>query len=259
MGNGASSVVNATGGGVPSQAGCLGGENFQAKISMLKETPLGKVLSETDLAYLSTFFRLETMAPHCHVPMCAGELLVVGEGEVQVYVIQAGLDAKTKEQSFVLCTKRKGDLIWVPTVTRLAKQKSTSDDGSSGANHSQAGGGVATGAGVRTTSTTNSTTDVAYMAHSGKHKVLYNILDTTYIDSLYGATLLKVKETMVGCPQCYLCVLLSSFISSYRAALQQLLLDQFYSHFLISLLPRFFYFIPAAGPWKVRGPDVGHH
>jgi hypothetical protein len=198
MGNGASSVVNATGGGVPSQAGCLGGENFQAKISMLKDTPLGKALSETDLAYFSAFFSLETLAPHCHVPMCAGELLVVGEGEVQVYVIQAGLDAKTKEQSFVLCTKRKGDLIWVPTVTRLAKQKSTSDDGSSGANHSQAGGGVATGAGVRTTSTTNSSTDVAYMAHSGKHKDLFNILDTTYIDSLYGATLLKVTRQWWG-------------------------------------------------------------
>lgn len=192
MGNGASSVVNATGGGVPSQAGCMGGESFQAKISMLKETPLGKVLSETDLAYFSAFFSLETLAPHCHVPMCAGELLVVGEGEVQVYVIQAGLDARTKEQSFVLCTKSKGDLIWVPTVTRLAKQKSTSDDGSSGANYSSTG---ATGAGVRTTttSTTTSTPDVARTAHAGKHKDLYNILDTTYIDSLYGATLLKVK------------------------------------------------------------------
>jgi hypothetical protein len=185
MGNGASSALNATGGGVPSQAGCLGGENFQAKISMLKDTPLGKVLSETDLAYFSAFFSLETLAPHCHVPMCAGELLVVGEGEVQVYVIQAGLDAKTKEQSFVLCTKRKGDLIWVPTVTRLAKQKS-GDDGSNGAGHVSGGGAVATGAG-------NSNMYIAHTAHSGKHKDLYNILDTTYIDSLYGATLLKVK------------------------------------------------------------------
>lgn len=205
MGNGASSVVNATGGGVPSQAGCLGGENFQAKISMLKDTPLGQVLSETDLVYFSAFFSLETLAPHCHVPMCAGELLVVGEGEVQVYVIQAGLDAKTKEQSFVLCTKRKGDLIWVPTVTRLAKQKSSSDDASG--NHFSGGGAVATGAG-------NGTTDIAHTPHSGKHKDLYNLLDTTYIDSLYGATLLKVKLTMVGVKSmCCLCVLFPPLFS----------------------------------------------
>lgn len=200
MGNGASSVVNATGGGFPSQAGCMGGENFQAKIAMLKETPLGKVLSETGLAYFSAFFSLETLAPHCHVPMCAGELLVVGEGEVQVYVVQAGLDARTKEQSFVLCTKRKGDLIWVPTVTRLAKQKS-SDDGTFGIRPSKDGGAGATGAGERKTSTPDS-------AHNGKHKDLYNILDTTYIDSLYGATLLKVNRAKV------LCVLLFSSSSA---------------------------------------------
>jgi len=232
MGNGVSSVMKATGGGVLSQASCLGGENFQTKLSMLKETPLGKVLSETDLAYFSSFFSLETLVPHCRVPMCAGELLVVGEGEVQVYVIQAGLDAKTKEQSFVLCTKRKGDLIWVPSVTRLAKQKSSSDDGSSGANYSLPGAVVEQGAGVmitntttdisfknsisgkhkelhnimyttyfdsgagaRTKNTTNSNTEVELRkSHSGKHKDLYNIMDTTYIDSLYGAILLKVTS-----------------------------------------------------------------
>lgn len=110
--------------------------------------------------------------------MCAGELLVVGEGEVQVYVIQAGLDTKTGEQSFVLCTKRKGDLIWVPTVTRLAKQKSSHSIDDSADLDGKKGEEAAS----------RSTGDEA------KHKELYNVMDTTYIDSLYGATLLKVRR-----------------------------------------------------------------
>lgn len=192
MGNGASSIVSATGGATASsQIGCLGGEQFQTKVGMLKETPLGKVLSEADLAYFSTFFSLEKLEAHCHVPMCAGELLVVGDGEVQVYVIQAGLDAKTREQRFVLCTKRKGDLIWVPTVNRLAKQKSASDESS--ITSSSGGGGGATGAGAGAEAH-GSPPAVA----PSKHKDLYTLLDTTYIDSLYGATLLKVSGFSFG-------------------------------------------------------------
>jgi hypothetical protein len=206
----------------------LGGENFQAKVSMLKETPLGKVLSEHELAYFSTFFTLETLAPHCHVPMCAGELLVVGEGEVQVYVIQSGLDTKTGEHRFILCTKRKGDLIWVPTVTRLAKQKSNVDQhipqqqqeqeqeqevaapggldsdaaaaaaaAAEGNNSSSSNNTITTGTTTGTNTNTTTTTATGAPTGAGKHKNLYNLLDTTFIDSVYGATLLKVRGTCV--------------------------------------------------------------
>lgn len=215
------SVMSSTGGGVPPQIICIGGENFHAKVSMLKETPLGKVLSEHELAYFSTFFTLETLAPHCHVSMCAGELLVVGEGEVQVYVIQSGLDTKTGEHRFILCTKRKGDLIWVPTVTRLAKQKSNMeqqiqqpqqqkqevaarvlDGDAAGAtaegNNSNSNNSTGPFASTPTTTATG-TTNITATATSaptgaGKHKNLYNLLDTTFIDSVYGATLLKVRR-----------------------------------------------------------------
>lgn len=46
------------------------GEGAEVKTAMLKETPLGRVLSETDLAYFSTFFTIQTMAPHCNVSIC---------------------------------------------------------------------------------------------------------------------------------------------------------------------------------------------
>lgn len=179
MGNGAS-VMAANGGGAPPAVGCRGGggEGFELKVGMLKATPLGKVLSEADLAYFSTFFRIETLVPQARVPMGAGELLVVGDGEVQVYVVQAGLDARTGEQSFVLCSKRKGDLIWVPSMHRLAKQKSTS--GSLGGD-----GSAAAVAGVAE--------EEEEQQPGGKHKDLYTVMDTTVIVAPFGATLLKVR------------------------------------------------------------------
>lgn len=66
MGSG-SSVMAPNGGAAPPTVSCRGGDNFELKINMLKETPLGKVLAEPDLAYFSTFFTMETLAPHSHV------------------------------------------------------------------------------------------------------------------------------------------------------------------------------------------------
>jgi hypothetical protein len=195
MGAGAS-VVAANGGAVPPAVGCRGGgESFELKVGMLKETPLGKVLSETDLAYFSAFFRVETLAPQARVPMGAGELLVVGEGDVQVYVVQQGLDARTGEQSFVLCTKRKGDLVWVPSINRLAKQKSISGGGGGGgepeaAAAAEAAGGEEEGGGELQPQGQGQGQGAAA---GGKHKDLYMVLDTTVIVAPFGATLLKVK------------------------------------------------------------------
>lgn len=194
MGNKPSNLI-ATGNSLPSIAGCLGGENFQAKIDMLKETPLGKVLSLTELSYFSKFFSIETLSSHCRTPMVAGELLVVGEGEVQVYVIQSGIDIRTREQRFVLCTKRKGDLIWVPTVTRLAKQKSNMEESSSTSQNTViAAGETPIDEDVGRFNTTDATMETTTALRTGKHKDLYTIVDTTYIDSLYGAVLLKVRH-----------------------------------------------------------------
>lgn len=190
------SVVAANGGGPPPAVGCRGGgggEGFELKVGMLKETPLGKVLSEADLAYFSTFFTVEPLAPQARVPMGAGELLVVGEGEVQVFVVQQGLDARTGEQSFVLCTKRKGDLIWVPSVNRLAKQKSMT-----GAPGPVADASAALGSADRAMAAEAAAAEEAG-AGGGKHKDLYNVLDTTVIISPFGATLLKVWCGGVDC------------------------------------------------------------
>ena len=190
------SMVAANGGGPPPAVGCrgAGGEGFELKVGMLKETPLGKVLSEADLAYFSTFFTVEALVPQARNPMGAGELLVVGDGEVQVFVVQQGLDARTGEQSFVLCTKRKGDLIWVPSVNRLAKQKSMP-----GASVADALAGVERVASGSAAEGAADETGDGDGAGGGKHKDLYNVVDTTVIISPFGATLLKVRM--------YVCVL----------------------------------------------------
>lgn len=115
--------------------------------------------------------------------MGAGELLVVGEGEVQVYVIESGLDDKTGEQKFQLCKKRKGDLIWVPSVTRITSRTPSKD---------------LSELEVQVGQIEAEEKEVDEQPRS-KHKDLYNLIDTTFIDSLYGATLLKVIITYTMC------------------------------------------------------------
>jgi hypothetical protein len=95
-----------------------------------------------------------------------GELYVVGEGEVQVSTVQDGLEKQTGAQRQLLCTKRKGDMIWVPHVRRLAHQLSK---------RSKFGRGS--------------------IVRIYKHKQLDNLITTTTIQTIEGAVLLKVRIT----------------------------------------------------------------
>lgn len=76
-----------------------------------------------------------------------------------MFVVNPGIDTHTGDNRVVLCTKRKGDIIYVPAVNRLVSELEHQRRRSSG---------------------------------TGKHKQLYKMIDNTSIKSFNGATLLKV-------------------------------------------------------------------
>jgi len=137
---------------------------------------------------------------------------VVGDGDVEVVTAIAGVVKVTGDQKGTLCTKRKGDFIYVPSVQRLVTQKSLNttavesdeeeeEEGGDDApddlsppsprplptsSHIQARDSMAVAKAHRRV--------IKQKTANHKHKELYHMLDTTSIDSALGATLLKVSE-----------------------------------------------------------------
>ena len=97
---------------------------------------------------------------------------VVTEGEVTVCTATPGLMKRTGNQSEVLCTKRKGDVIWLPSVYTLAEQKALGNKNK----HRRR----------------KSLLKLMNRVMSGKRKRLYKVVDTTAFYSKEGGAVLKL-------------------------------------------------------------------
>lgn len=92
----------------------------------LKHSPLSVAMSEGSIDQFATCFELVELAANSDleasrkIPGRSGDFFVIGEGQVDVSVKVPTINKKTGYIREVLCSKKQGDILYVPAVERSA-------------------------------------------------------------------------------------------------------------------------------------------
>ena len=106
------------------------GEDLEQITAYLRASPLAIVMGDDTLRAFAQCFSLATVEAGEELEIAANETrdgyYLIGEGQLDVSVILPDKKKKTGYVSELLCSKRQGDLLWVPSVQSLAGEIASS-------------------------------------------------------------------------------------------------------------------------------------